>query len=320
MNRTVGYAIRTLAVALTAAMPARLDAAQTAESTTTVWFDNPAKSFHQSAPLGNGRIGAMVFGGVDEERIVLNESSIWSGSRQDADRPDASKALPEIRRLLLEGKNVQAEALVNGNFTCRGPGSGQGSGANVPFGCYQTLGNLRLSFGSAPSRPTLHCASGHRAWSSLHEIECSADGDTNTKWCIIHEGRPVMWQIALGSGTVCPNTYRLTSAEDVPGRDPRTWKLEGSVDGKAWTLLDEHHDDPVFAKRNETKSYRIAHPAACRVFRFTFMPNPGVTHFQIAEIAVDGVVPTSLAESKAEGYPGLASKDRFLTRAGNPLE
>ncbi len=62
-------------------------------------FDTPAKAFTQSAAIGNGRLGAMVFGGVDDERIVLNESSMWSGSKQDADRPDAAKYLPEIRRL-----------------------------------------------------------------------------------------------------------------------------------------------------------------------------------------------------------------------------
>ncbi len=80
-----------------------------ADPTTTLWFDKPATSFHESLPLGNGRIGAMVFGGVDEERIVLNESSVWSGSREDGDRPEAYKALPEIRLLFLEGKNAEAE-------------------------------------------------------------------------------------------------------------------------------------------------------------------------------------------------------------------
>ena len=108
---------------------------------TAIWFDAPAKNFTESSPLGNGRLGAMMFGGVDEERIVLNESSVWSGSRQDADRPDAHKVLPEIRRLLLEGKNVEAEALVNANFTCKGPGSAGGQ-----YGCYQVLGNLHLTF------------------------------------------------------------------------------------------------------------------------------------------------------------------------------
>ena len=115
-------------------------------ATETLWFDRPAARFFESLPLGNGRLGAMVFGGVDEERIVLNESSMWSGSREEADRPDAHKALPEIRRLLLEGKNPEAEALVNANFTCANKGSGHGRGANVPFGCYQVLGNLRLKF------------------------------------------------------------------------------------------------------------------------------------------------------------------------------
>ena len=108
---------------------------------TTIWFDQPAKEFTESSPMGNGRLGAMMFGGVDEERIVLNESSVWSGSRQDADRPDAYKVLPEIQKLLLAGKNPEAEALVNANFTCLGPGS-----AGAQYGCYQVLGNLHLSF------------------------------------------------------------------------------------------------------------------------------------------------------------------------------
>src|SRR5580692_4061361 len=108
---------------------------------TTIWFDTPATNFTSSSPMGNGRLGAMMFGGVDEERIVLNESSVWSGSPQDADRPDAYKVLPEIQKLLLEGKNPEAEALVNSNFTCQGPGSG-----GAQYGCYQVLGNLHLSF------------------------------------------------------------------------------------------------------------------------------------------------------------------------------
>jgi alpha-L-fucosidase 2 len=125
---------------------------QAASAPSQIWFDEPATHFTRSLPLGNGRLGAMVFGGANTERIVLNESSVWSGSRQDADRAGAYEFLPEIRRLLVEGKNVEAEALVNRHFTCQGPGSGHGSGANVPFGCYQVLGNLHLRFdGIEPS-------------------------------------------------------------------------------------------------------------------------------------------------------------------------
>src|SRR5689334_2875296 len=118
----------------------------------TIWFDTSATNFTESTPLGNGRLGAMMFGGVNEERIILNESSVWSGSRQDADRPDAYKVLPEIRKLLLEGQNPEAEALVNANFVCKGPGSSNGTGKGQ-YGCYQVLGNLNLTFpndGQAP--------------------------------------------------------------------------------------------------------------------------------------------------------------------------
>ncbi len=111
----------------------------------SIRLDAPATVFTESSPLGNGRLGAMIFGGVTEEKIVLNESGMWSGSPQEADRTDAAEALPEIRRLLLEGKNVEAEKLVNERFTSAGAGSGRGRGANIPYGSYQLLGHLRLT-------------------------------------------------------------------------------------------------------------------------------------------------------------------------------
>lgn len=113
----------------------------------SLWYRQPAKDFMQALPLGNGRLGAAQFGGVSEERFVLNEGTLWSGAPQDADKPDAAKHLPEIRRLLLEGKNVEAEKLVYANFTCQGKGSGRGHGWNTPYGSYQMLANLRLNFG-----------------------------------------------------------------------------------------------------------------------------------------------------------------------------
>jgi len=112
-------------------------------------FDRPADTFHQSAPLGNGRLGMMVFGGTQRSRIVLNEESMWSGSANDDNRPEAWRNLAPIRKLLIEGKNLEAEKLVNATFTCQGAGSGRARGANIPFGCYQTLGNLWLDFGPA---------------------------------------------------------------------------------------------------------------------------------------------------------------------------
>ncbi|MFL6334287.1 MAG: glycosyl hydrolase family 95 catalytic domain-containing protein [Pyrinomonadaceae bacterium] len=122
-----------------------------------VWFDAPAREFTQSLPLGSGRLGASVFGGIGEERVVLNESSLWSGSPQTADRPDAAKYLPEIRRLLLAGRNVEAERLTYAHFTSLGPGSGRGAGKDVQYGSYQELGKLRLAFAAGEAG-----ASGYR--------------------------------------------------------------------------------------------------------------------------------------------------------------
>lgn len=104
---------------------------------TDVWSDLPASNFMESSVLGNGRLGAMVFGAVDRERVVLNESTMWSGSRQDADLPGAYKVLPLIRKLLLDGENAQAQELLQKSFVCKGPGS-----SGPAYGKYQTFGDL----------------------------------------------------------------------------------------------------------------------------------------------------------------------------------
>lgn len=261
-------------------------------SSTMLSYDSPAKRFFESAPLGNGRVGAMVFGGVDEERIVLNESSVWSGSPQNADREGAASALPEIRRLLREGKNPEAEELVSRHFTCVPPGSGGAVGANVPFGCYQVLGNLRILSGKLPilSSPSSHDGQ------IGQQIAQSSDGDPHTKWCFEHGGKPVQWQIELPQ-EARPTRYQFTAANDMPERDPQQWKLEGSRDGQAWVVLDERNNQQSFTTRQETKSFDIARPGKCRFFRFTFPNNPGVPHFQLAEIGLDGVGHTAEAAS-----------------------
>jgi alpha-L-fucosidase 2 len=124
-----------------------------ADPATTLWYQQPATSWqHEALPIGNGRIGAMVFGRIDRERIALNEESVWSGSRTNWNRENASRNLPRIRELLLAGKNDEAEALVNQTFTCTGGGSRGGAGG--PWGCFQELGNLKITWASdIPSLP-----------------------------------------------------------------------------------------------------------------------------------------------------------------------
>lgn len=105
-------------------------------------FEAPAVHFTQSLPLGNGRLGAMVFGGTATERIVLNEISMWSGGTEDPNRPDAHRYLPAIQTLLSEEKNKEAQDLLQQHFVAAGKGSGHGNGKKEKFGCYQTLGDL----------------------------------------------------------------------------------------------------------------------------------------------------------------------------------
>src|ERR1043165_2108901 len=91
---------------------------------TTLWYQSPAKNWNEALPIGNGRLGAMIFGDPQNERIQLNKDSLWSAAPQDADNPKALEALPEIRKLLFDGKYEQAEKLANTTLICRGPGSG----------------------------------------------------------------------------------------------------------------------------------------------------------------------------------------------------
>ena len=78
-------------------------------SSLTLWYDRPASRWVEALPLGNGRLGAMVFGGVARERLALNEDTLWSGGPRDWNNPNAPDALPEIRRLLFAGEYTQAD-------------------------------------------------------------------------------------------------------------------------------------------------------------------------------------------------------------------
>ncbi|HPR62571.1 MAG TPA: glycoside hydrolase N-terminal domain-containing protein, partial [Prolixibacteraceae bacterium] len=74
-----------------------------------LWFEQPAKQWDNALPIGNGRLGAMVFGQTAYERVQLNEESVWTGGRnQYTDKDDAYKILPQIRQLLFDGEYAKA--------------------------------------------------------------------------------------------------------------------------------------------------------------------------------------------------------------------
>ncbi|MDF9831574.1 glycoside hydrolase family 95 protein [Parabacteroides sp. PF5-6] len=116
------------------------------QASLTYFFDQPASIWEESFPLGNGRIGLMPDGGLEKENIVLNEITMWSGSPQDADNPEAYHSLARIRQLLFEGRNDEAQQLMYETFVCKGTGSNYGDGADAPYGSYQILGNMTLDY------------------------------------------------------------------------------------------------------------------------------------------------------------------------------
>ena len=103
---------------------------------TTLWYAQPATKWVEALPVGNGRLGAMVFGGVASERINLNEQTIWTGGPYEPTRAGGPEALPEIRRLIFAGKHRDAEALFNKTML----------GNPVEQMKYQPLGDLLLEF------------------------------------------------------------------------------------------------------------------------------------------------------------------------------
>jgi alpha-L-fucosidase 2 len=84
-----------------------------------LWYKQPAAKWTDALPIGNGRIGAMVFGGLETDRIQFNEETLWTGSPRDYNRKGAYQYLPQIRQLLQQGKQKEAEALAEAQFMGR---------------------------------------------------------------------------------------------------------------------------------------------------------------------------------------------------------
>src|SRR5690606_31223887 len=101
-----------------------------------LWYPRPATQWVEALPLGNGRIGAMVWGGGKHERIQLNEDTLYAGGPYDPTPPGALAALPEVRRLLFAGRYAEAEALANAQMM----------GRPIKQMPYQPLGDLVLDF------------------------------------------------------------------------------------------------------------------------------------------------------------------------------
>jgi alpha-L-fucosidase 2 len=123
--------------------PTRLDIEQ---GTMTLWYDEPASVWTEALPVGNGRLGAMVFGNPASERLQLNESTFWSGGPSRNDNPNARNALAQVRQLIFNGQYTNAETLINQNMTA----------AQLHGSMFQPIGDLNLTFAGHTGHTNYH--------------------------------------------------------------------------------------------------------------------------------------------------------------------
>ena len=124
----------TTRVGLLALGAAALAATAVQAADNLLWYRQPAEKWVEALPVGNGRLGAMVFGGADRERLQFNEETLWTGLPREYQNPEAHEYLSTVRKLLFEGKQAEAEALAMEHMM------------SIPLRqeCYQPFGDLRL--------------------------------------------------------------------------------------------------------------------------------------------------------------------------------
>jgi len=123
-----------------AAMALALSGCQSATDsceTTELWYAQPAKVWMESLPIGNGRLGAMTYGGIEEEKLALNESTMWSGQyNENQNKPFGREKMDQLRKLFFEGKLSEGNRIAGDNL----------HGNQTSFGTHLPIGDLKMQF------------------------------------------------------------------------------------------------------------------------------------------------------------------------------
>ena len=168
-----------------------------------LWYDRPAKPWTEALPLGNGRLGAMVFGGVESERIQLNEESLWAGCQVESFAPDHVRHLDEVRRLILAGKAKEAHDYGLKHLAASPTG----------FRSYEPLGDLWLDFGKKGE------VTGYRRELCLNEAVArtvyQVGGVTHTREVLVSAPADVLaMRVSTDQPAALSFTLRLTRHKD----------------------------------------------------------------------------------------------------------
>lgn len=226
----------------------------------SLWYTAPAKEWTEALPIGNGRIGAMIFGGIGTEQLQLNEDTLWAGGPYDPANPKARDSLPALRKLIFEGKFAEAEAFANANVMA----------TPLRQAAYQTVGSLMIEM------PAPGAAGSYRRSldidAALSETEFATGGVTFRRRAVaspvdqviaVHLGASKPGRISAKLGFTCPlkqwqvategsDTLLLSGRNDPHGDIPGALRFEnrlkvqakgGRVSGDGTTLTIEGADE-----------------------------------------------------------------------------
>lgn len=285
---------------------------ETAQAPLMAVYDKPASDWEQEAmPMGNGFIGAMIFGGVDSDRIQINEHTLWSGgpgadenydggmghTTQAENYENLQAARDGLQELANEFSKNSAAYKKNGEVVASEYPSSAEVNAHIDalkgdkslYGHYQSPGNIEiLDQGGA------YLVSSSVSGCLNTDISPLFDGNTSTKWFSADGGDwgddsstafPVEIEFEYNEEKTV-RRYSLTSGDDDFDRDPSSFKLYGKSGGD-WVLLDER-SGVDFAERLQTLDFDIQNPAPCRTYKLVIEANEGGWGTQLCEISLEG--------------------------------
>ncbi len=284
-----------------------------AETELKTWYTSPADDWESEAtPLGNGFIGAMVFGGVDSDKIQINEHTLWSGgpganSAYDGghagDSATVKSAYQQVRQLLQNEmtdftNNKSAYIGNNGNIVSNNYSNSsqiaslinQLKGEKNNFGTYQTLGNIFIDDPDFTD-PVIETATSTAEPVNGGEMASNLfDGSTGTKWFAGNSsvGSNVSWPVTVTwnySGEYKFNNYSFSSANDMEGRDPSEWRLYGSNNGSNYTLIDSR-SGITFSSRHETKNFSLSSVYSYKYFKLEIVRTRESMPPQLSEVTL----------------------------------
>jgi hypothetical protein len=278
-------------------------------------YNFPATDWESEAlPIGNGNIGAMLFGGVGIDVIQMNEHSLWSGgpgknpnyNGGHASTPALAKQNLQNLRKALQDKMAQFTKGQSAYIDATGKViaadySAESTtlqsyinalmGNKTDFGSYQSIGNINIAYPSLVPPEIINITGDcNNPNTSGERFPMLFDGSATTKWFADTGLKKfpcyIAWQYDI---PINVSTYILISGGDVPDRDPKSWNLYGSDDGTTYTIIDSR-TNITFSGRNQSVKFTLATSVTYAYFKFEITSTAGsngTTPPQLSEITLE---------------------------------